>query len=447
MIELIPLIPRSSFLSVVATAALGAWAAISVGAGVRNALRSLNSQDLGPVYKSSRLWLSGRDPYAPYTRPEWEAICHIKAPPDLPVGVAFSTPYTPVALLNLLPVTVFGWDVAKRVWLGLNLVMALCVPYLIRRLWYQGWPTDMVVLFGLFWLGGIGLRVGLGNGQHTLLWFFCTLCALALLRNSRNFLSGVLLALAFHKVQIAATFVSLIVAKRRWRALAGAAISLALLLVLFITRLHAPLLQVWNSYRNELQWWSGRMKAGGLAGAGSTHLYPVLTAIISRTSVAVVAMYALAVLGLLMCVYLAYTRGTAENSVRDLEASGIMLLTLWAMYNGIYSTIVLIIPIAALYDRLRTNKTGVKWRSVLVICECGLALAWFMDARKVWGIFTGNYDLSRTPTSPWYVLLDLGYRAIVFGVFIVVVTLQLRERGSLGVKEKAVRPRTLAACA
>jgi len=357
------------------------WALLSLGAGARNALLPLNSQDLGPLYKSSSLWWNRHDPYAFYTSAEWERASHLPAPPNLPLIVAYSTPYTPIALLNLAPLSVFQWDVAKRLWLIVNLFLAFFVPFLIRHLWYRNWSVSLTAFFVLFWLGGIGLRVGLGNGQHTLFWFACTVGALALYRFRRNLIAGALFAVAFHKVQLAAIFTSFIIAKKWWRLLSLTAVCGLLLLLLFLAHLDVPTSRIWSSYQAELQWWSRSMEGGGLKGLGNTHLYPALTAILGKgTLLPQILMY-----GMALSAFLAIARLASRDKAfpTDIEISSLMLFAMWAVYNSIYSTVVVILPIAALYERMKNGHVRGKLWLVLLSSECALTLIWFVDARKL----------------------------------------------------------------
>ena len=48
----------------------------------------------------------------------------------------------------------------------------------------------------------------------------------------------------------------------------------------------------------------------------------------------------------------------------DLDISGVMLLTLWSIYNTTYGTIVLIVQIIALYERFKSALVPPAWRFI-----------------------------------------------------------------------------------
>jgi hypothetical protein len=247
------------------------------------------------------------------------------------------------------------------------------------------------------------------------------------------------LALSLHKAQMAGLSMCLIAAKKSWRLVAAAATAALAVVIVFVARARAPLNEIWQSYIVEIRWWFGKTEAGGLRGMGSTHLYPVITALAAHhTVLASSAMYGLTFIGLILCIYLARRTDAALPS--DLEMSGVLLLTLWAMYNGIYATVVLIIPICALYERLKRKEVTGGLRTLTTCCAGGLVVLWFIDARKAWNLIGKDDDLSRVPASGIYAFLDLSFRLIIFATFLLVIFLQWQERRSTS---EAPEPRAM----
>src|SRR5215831_12211014 len=265
---------------------LAIYAGVSVTAGIRNALKPHNSQDLLPVYKSARLWWIGQDPYAAYDNAAWQRITHTPPLPEAPIIIAYSTPYPPFALLNLFYSGFTGWETVRLVWLILNLVLALLVPLLIRRLWYPDWSVSQVLGLGALWMAGIGLRVSLGNGQHTVFWLACTLGGLICYQAGRSFTACLAWAASLHKVHMAPVFLATMFLKRQWRAVVGTCLASLAILAVFLWGLNVPASQVLASYLREIRWWADRVEGGGLYGLGATHFYPVLILLFGRSLVA-----------------------------------------------------------------------------------------------------------------------------------------------------------------
>ncbi len=210
-------------------------------------------------------------------------------------------------------------------------------------------------------------------------------------------------------------FLTLLAAKRRWRVLAGVVASGVLLLAVFLNHVSAPAAEIWRSYLAEMNSWTQRLEAGGLEGMGATHLYPLVKAMLGR-GLGTPFFYILTAAALALSLSLAHRN--QERCASDLEVAIIMLLTLWAMYSAIYSAIVLIVPIAALYDRLRNRRPPL----LLLASEAVLLTIWYIHPSKLKGSFTGAPHLLETSVD---ISLDAAYRLFVFGVFIVVSLIQL----------------------
>ena len=137
--------------------------------GSRNAVHgATGGQDLAPVYKAARLWLHGANPYQASSDEQWRVLTGARTAPPIIVPVAYATPYTPIALLDVAVAGAFDSHRARVAWLAANLFLAALVPLVIRRLWYADW-TRLELALGSFWLSGLALRVGLGLGQHHLI--------------------------------------------------------------------------------------------------------------------------------------------------------------------------------------------------------------------------------------------------------------------------------------
>ncbi len=401
-------------------AVLAAYAAVSLAAGATNALAPGQSQDLAPVYMAARLWRQGLDPYRAYSAAEWQQATGATEVPANNIVRAYSTPYPPIALIDLAGISGFEWQVAKRWWLAINVALAVYVPWLVRRLWFSRWTSLQSFTFFAIWFGGIGLRVGLGNGQHALFWFAMMLSAFWLMSAGRMGWAGVPLALSLHKYPLTAVFVPYLIAGRAFRLLLATVVVSAVLLGLFLIGLRVEPLQVVASFLREIEWWYSRSDAGGLPGLGITHFYPVL-ATLAGGQMARVAMYLLLVGAVIATCWPRRAEGPLPP---DVDVACLLLLLLWGSYHSVYDTIVLILPLCVLAARWPQITPG--WRQWMMAALIGLLLgAWYADASSVYRRFD-PVPLDRLPESGVYGALTLVYRLVVAAAFAAVLMLRYR---------------------
>jgi Glycosyltransferase family 87 len=400
-------------------AALVTYAGSSLSIGTVNGLRTGQSQDLAPVYMASRLWLSGHNPYADYDLASWKSATGAKSAPELGVVRTHSTPYPPIALLNLAAISILEWAHAKKLWLAFNLILAVYVPLVIRYVWHREWSRMETALFVALWLGGIGLRIGLGNGQHTLFWFGCLITAMALIQADRPAWAGVFLALSLHKFQLTAFVVPYLLAKQCYRCIAVMAIVAGSLLGIFLVRVDAALGDVAMGYASEIGWWYRAYETEGL---GSTNLYPVLRWMLGDGAARVV-MYLLLAGSLIAVTWL-----SAREPMRreEGEVATLMAMSLWGMYHGTYDTILLILPLATLVQARRAFREGLAYWPLTLLLSL-LVVMWFVDASKVYRLLD-PFPLDRVPDSGLYLLLNYGYRVAVVVAFGALVALQVAPR-------------------
>lgn len=394
------------------------YALLSISRGARNALKY--SQDLAPVYKASCLWLNRHNPYAAYTNVEWERATGQGAISPMPV-VAYSTPYPPIALMNLGIVSWLPWKWARGGWLLVNLGLAAAFPVLIWRTWYPDWSRSQFIPFALLWFCGLGLRVGLGLGQHSLFSATSVLVGFALLKGNHPLWAGILLAISLHKFQISAVFVALLAAKGCIRVVGATAATVCVLLALFLFWIDSPTSSVVSSYLKEFGYWWSRSEGGGLSGMGATHLYPILLWFAPSKHVAQSSMYALSGLGLIVLAILAHRTKGLPAAV---DFAAFSLFALWSMYNGIPNTILLIVPILVLSQYVARARSA-KWRFSLRTITIWLLLMWLTDASKPVSVLLG-VSLDRLQESLTYRILDPVYRLGCFAAFLAIVFLQVQ---------------------
>ncbi len=399
---------------------LGAYAAVSLAVGSAHALAPGQSQDLAPVYMAARLWLHGDDPYRAHSAEEWRRATGASEVPTAQVDRAYSTPYPPMAVVGLAGISGGEWQTAKTWWLVINLALAVYVPWLIRRLWcgHLG-PTPTTALF-VVWFGGMGLRVGLANGQHALFWFAAMLTALWLMSTGRAGWAGLPLSLSLHKYPLTAVFLPYFAAGRAWRLLAVAGVATVAWIGLFILGLRVNAGEVAGSYLREVAWWYRQSGAGGLPGRGITDVYPVLAALASEP-VASVVLYVMVGAA---AVAAWWPLRTGHSAPRAVDVAGLVLLMLWGTYHRVYDTIVLIVPLLILAAHWHGSRAG--WpRRVTAMLTLMLAAVWYADAWSVYRRFDA-VPLDQMPDSHVFTALNMSYRLTLVAAFAAVVVLRFR---------------------
>lgn len=191
-------------------------ATVSLIAGIRNAWQ--HPMDLRLRYQTARLMLAGENPYRVQAADDLSA----RARQALGGNVRdFEPDYLPSAMLPMLPLSVLPWNVAKFVWLLVNLASAVSLVLLARR-WAgpAGIPQSLFWLAVALWVGGTPFRNSLGIGQNTVFALVLTLAAFLLQERNRPILAGVLLALGLFKyAYIGLVVLFFIVLHHRWKTL------------------------------------------------------------------------------------------------------------------------------------------------------------------------------------------------------------------------------------
>jgi hypothetical protein len=197
-------------------------AMISLGQGIRNALRPTGSQDFqwGP----SRALLHRFDPYALKIRQY--------AHPDEPAPFLFSQdPTYPIsAYIFLWPYAALPWPMAKLLWALSNVGFMVVLVWGLGRLFLQSEMKWIWWLAGCLFVIGTPLRNLIGNGQHALFSLSFFVLALYCLEQEKPMWSGVCLALALLKYTVTLPLLIVFLLKRSYRPLwVAMAIHLALL--------------------------------------------------------------------------------------------------------------------------------------------------------------------------------------------------------------------------
>lgn len=140
-------------------------------------------------------------------------------PPD----TLFRNP--PFALLPLLPLTILPAPAAFAVWTAISIIVFIINLKVLERgtgLRYGNWPVLLGLLF-------VPVFDSLIHGQFSLLIVLFYALAYALWKKGNLFLAGLILSLALLKFQLVVGFATILLLKRKWKALGGFTTGAALL--------------------------------------------------------------------------------------------------------------------------------------------------------------------------------------------------------------------------
>ena len=177
---------------------LGLFAAVSVYAGIRNAL--LYSQDF--QWDAAKALCMRLDPYELSMDPERcddipELGEFYRMFTDMGLAQKMEANQFPSLLALLFPMTVFSPGAARVIWLIMNLLFTAGIALLMRRTFFADVPVYGYTVGVLIMLAGTPYRNQIGVGQHTLFAFFFFMLAVYLERNMREHTIGKTVAVSF----------------------------------------------------------------------------------------------------------------------------------------------------------------------------------------------------------------------------------------------------------
>ncbi|MBO6111584.1 MAG: DUF2029 domain-containing protein [Lachnospiraceae bacterium] len=263
---------RSRELYIMIYVIMGLLAAVSVFAGIRNAL--IFSQDF--QYDAAKALLYGTDPY--------DVSLEGMKSPDVDGLSEFYSYYEsigapqrmeanqfPSLLYLLAPWCFFSAKRARVLWLVSNLLFTGFIIVLLRHTFFKETDKKLFFIFVLLMIAGTPWRNQIGVGQHTLFSVMFFLLAVYLSEEKRMPVpAGIALAVSYFKYTVTAPLAVYFIYKRRWKELiisviphiAGTAIAAVSLKGSFPDMIIKPL-KVASSLSGE-----GSMDIGAIMGGG-----------------------------------------------------------------------------------------------------------------------------------------------------------------------------------
>ncbi len=176
--------------------------------------------------------------------------------PDLVPAPASTSPI----FFLLLPLAYLSWKTARLVWLLINLIFLLLLPFLVVRLyatrtWLSRWEF---IAFACVLLGLTSTRYTISSGQLTFLMLDLMLASI-LLAEKKPWLAGVLLGMALSKYSLAIPiFILFLVFEPRLRMLLAAVITQTAGVLLLATISGSNFFEIINEYLRMALWHAGR---------------------------------------------------------------------------------------------------------------------------------------------------------------------------------------------
>ena len=335
----------------------------------------------------------GEDPYGAYFASEQ---------PQLPVkyldGVTVSNypvaqgdlsiipSNTPTMLLLLTPFSYFSWEVAKRMFLVVNLILMLSTGWLVvRRLPFgkvKLAPLDELLLFFVFF-DLSATRKAVENGQTTLLVFVLILIAVLYAKQSWQ-VAGLALGLALSKYSFAPAPVLFFLYKTRFRVLLVAALiqAVGVLALAAIVRT-SPLLIAMENTRMFFLFFN-------VFSEGGVHLakqFQALTTNRILMHIPVLVMTLLVILPLFFWLRRRNWASSYTKAVIDFHLLTILFLwTLLTGYHSSYDTLIVLLFLVLVFKGLaypniwRLNR---REKTMLMVFLAAMPLVLILPARLV----------------------------------------------------------------
>ena len=367
--------------------------------------------DLDVFYSASRAWLLGTNPY---DNANLNAVFRA-AGGEKPLDLSLNPPVTFVVLA---PLAALPWGVAEKAWTLLNVLLTGLCLLVGASLAGLRLGQRRTTFFLAFALALAPFHTAISQGQLTVVVTALVVLALAADLRGRAALAGVALGLATAmKPQMGLLFLLLELARLRWRALVGAAGTLALLAGVAVGRMALAGVDWLPSWQESLATFTrggtGDPTARNPASSLMINLHVVLHSFVERRWVVNLVVIAFVLLTGALALSARRVRGP-RFVLLDYSLAGV--LSLLAFYNRFYSATLLVLPlvwsVASLADRSLKRTAAVVMLSIVPFVVPSAAVMNSLVREGPLGDLAGN---------PWWRLLGFHevYALLVLAVALV----------------------------
>ncbi|MGE0128860.1 MAG: glycosyltransferase family 87 protein [Blastocatellales bacterium] len=178
---------------------------------------SVYDKDFISPYLMAKAMLAGVNPYLPLSELAARWL------PDLPHDIfPHPTPHTPTLGLLCLPLALFEYQTAARIWLAIELGCLLASAFLLLRWWGTPLTARRMILVCGFALGWPPITSDLMFGQLNLPLLAILFAALLALRDGKDVAGGAMLGALFALKLMGWPVVIFLALRRRWRGVVAA---------------------------------------------------------------------------------------------------------------------------------------------------------------------------------------------------------------------------------
>lgn len=365
---------------------------VSITQGVLNSLKPEQSQDFRQVSIWLTTWLS--DGVSPYHLPE-----------------GFTANYPPHAIAFLSPLALIPKEISALIWSLFNVALAPIAGFAAVKIVKPDATWKAALLPCLLFLSWAGLRVGLGDGQFSLLMLTFGLLALVN-ADKRPYLAATLLALSLMKPHIGAAFFLWALLTKRFRVALGALAVLLTGLLLFSLRVAENPLFVTRDFLSVLRHQFG----GATFLPGVLELRPLVHLFIGNYTLAETVHLTLLLALLVTICVVALRRSALTRRQRDVVI--LQLSCLWvsmSVFHNPYDT-VLLLPVMVGLWAMPAPHPGAsrRWRDQLALWFLQVALV--LELPGIWWKLEQRADVSRFAWAGW--LMTNFDRVLIFCLFV-----------------------------
>jgi len=369
------LLKHSNALAIAAIIGMALWSFLGFVYMIRDSLSASGSIDFHSYWYSGHFVRQGTDPYEAFLSEQQPQIPvyyldgkAVTAQPVAQPGLAIVPANTAPIVLLLSLFSFFSWPLAKSVWLIVNLLLALMIPWMVLRLWFPnaGIRSESLIIVFSFW-SLLATRMAVITGQTTLVVF--ALMLLTLMTMNKNWvLSGIALGIALSKYSLSMPVLLFLLFKRKSNviALALAAQAIGLLGLSILTNV-SPM-QVWHEYI---------LMIGGHLGDKGIHLvysiYRLMPDAISTPVFFSITLLSTFIVGAPLAYWLKRYYFSLPDNVRSLAdfhiVTILMLWTLLVVYHREYDVVIWIVFVAFVIYGVRANvwQLSREWRRGLTL--------------------------------------------------------------------------------
>src|SRR2546430_2956265 len=311
--------------------------------------------------------------------------------------------HPPFEALLLSPLAALSYRSAYLIWSSINAMLWLVLPYVFRR--YAAVPGDELAYLAL-WFIFAPLGVALYQGQSSIVLLLVYFLTFISLKGSRDLLAGVFLGLGLFKFQFVVPFALIFLLRKKWRFMAGFALSVTVLGALSLVAVGWQGMTSYVHLLLSIGSNPGNVSYGSAVDMPTVHgfVYALLSRIVSVRAISIVV----AAISVLLNVFTAARWTQAERTATDnsfdlvfAAAIAMSLMTGLHMFTHDFSPLMLALLLVAAHFPSHAHP-GLRW-----LLGITMALFWIPPIYFILVARHGLYLMFPLLAVLWFVALKL----------------------------------------